>query len=103
MHKLSEIIFRWLPESEWKKWICSEMEEVIGQLKSRGIKIIKLGEENYKSPSAIFFTDKPFHDFDLSDILSKYSTLRYSQHRPNTVVCSAHYVCVTYEPELSGL
>lgn len=100
MWKFSDLVFQWLPESKWNQWICEDLEEVIEVLKEDGVSILKVGEENYKSPTGIIFTDSPFDSNSIVQKLSGSNKVVNSQKFSSTLVCNSHFVSLTYEEGL---
>lgn len=99
MFKHSKIIFRWLAQDEWQEWICTDMKAILELLSEQGISIFMVGEENYKSPAGVIFTDKPFSPSLLISKLPSKTALNIKIFE-NGVMCVPHYVSIAYEEGL---
>jgi hypothetical protein len=100
MWKFSELVFQWLPENQWNRWICADLREVVDILKNEGISILKVGEENYKSPTGLIFTDKPFDTQAVLNKLSETNKVVGSEKFSSTLVCDSHFTSLMYEDGL---
>lgn len=99
MSNYSAPIFRWLPEAQWHRWICCDIKAILACLAEQGVSILRVGEENYKSPAGVIFTDKPF---SAPSVLAKLpdAVALNVKGVDNGIMCIAHYVVIVYEQDI---
>lgn len=96
MAMYSSSIYRWLPQEQWQKWICSDIEALLVLLAKQDVSILAVGEENYKSPSGVIYTNKPF---DVDILLTQLPKIVIANLKKldNGIMCVPHYVVILYK------
>jgi len=92
-----EQIYRWLPEENWDQWICPGIKQVCEILERDGITVVKVAEENYKSPTGVVFVSQAFDPATVIEALDTSCNIKASQVFANTLVCNTHFSKITFE------